>query len=154
MMAWSVLSVHCRPLLSSTRCFFPNTCECQVVMAMNVPHIVQIIKQFLILFASNTHMHTHSHTHMHTHTCTHTKHTSTHLLWHRPTALTNQSQAVRFWIAPAAASMDTGLVQVFNTDRYSSSKSLPHSARYSVEEAGKFGADLGDRWEKRLHVEY
>ena len=39
--------------------------------------------------------------------------------------------------------MDTGLVQVFNTDRYSSSKSLPHSARYSVEEAGKLGGDLG-----------
>ena len=50
--------------------------------------------------------------------------------------------------------MDTGLVQVFSTDRYNSSKSLPHSARYSVEEAGKLGGDLGVGWEKRLRVKH
>ena len=55
---------------------------------------------------------------------------------------TVQSHAVRFWMAPTAASMETGLVQVLSTVRYLSIRSLLHSGRYSLADAGNLGASL------------
>lgn len=69
-------------------------------------------------------------------------------MWHtkvceRKTCLhTSQSQAVRFWMAPAAASMETGLVQLLSMSRYSCIKSFPHSDWYSLPDGGSFGGNL------------